>query len=122
MKLIHHVIRFFLRFRYPLSLPEDIAIALGIPLSNFLCFDEVIAHLIHPQMKPSNLEKFMPRTEAEKAFGNALRKESFQNLSLFFYHFNGGWMSFMLQFDEQSRLRRLYIQHKNLRMKHEIPI
>jgi len=122
MKFVDSLFRFFARFRYPISLPEDIAKALGIPLSNFQNFHEIMAQIIDPQTRPLNLEKFMLRGEAEKAFGNALRREHFQHLSLYFYHFNGGWLSFMLQFDEQSRLRRLYVQHKDLDTKHEIAI
>ncbi len=62
------------------------------------------------------------REEAEDVFRTALRKERFSQNSLFSYHFNGGWMEFMLQFDEQSRLRRIYIQHKDLKCKYELPI
>ncbi len=64
----------------------------------------------------------MPREQAEDMFRLAIRKEKFQQNSLFSYHFKGGWVEFVLQFDEQARLRRLYTRHKDLKQKCEIPI
>ena len=64
----------------------------------------------------------MPREQAEETFRLAKRKEKFKQNSLFSYHFKRGWIEFNLQFDEQSRLRRLYICHKDLKRKHEISI
>jgi hypothetical protein len=112
----------FVRFRYPISTPEDVATDLGLNLSNFLTFQEFISHLTNPHHRPTKLSRFMPRDQAEKNFRLALRKEKFQSNSLFSYHFNGGWMEFMLHFDENARLRRLYIRHKDLKQKYEIPI
>lgn len=112
----------FVRFRYPVSLPEDVAGDLGLNVSNSLSFQEFINHLINPHHSPSKLTRFMARDQAEDAFRSALRKERFQQHSLISYHFNGNWMEFVLHFDEQSRLRRLYISHKDLKQKHEIPI
>jgi hypothetical protein len=114
--------RFFLRFRYPVSLPEDVASALGIPLSNSLTFQEFVNCLTQPNCCPTTLTKFMSREKAEEMFHTALRKEHFRHNSLFSYYFNEGWMEFMLQFDEQSRLRRIYIQHKFLEDNFELPI
>jgi hypothetical protein len=64
----------------------------------------------------------MPREEAEAAFQTALRKEKFLHNSLFSYYFNEGWMEFVLQFDEHSRLRRIYIQHKKITQEEGIEI
>lgn len=113
---------FVIRYRYPISLPEDIAKDLGLNVSNFMTFKEFIGCLTDPLLRPAKLTKFMPRERAEELFQTALRKEKFRQNSLFSYHFNGGWMEFMLQFDEQSRLKGIYIHHKDLKNKHEIPI
>lgn len=122
MKILRPFIRLFIRFRYPVSMPEDVAADLGLDISNSLSFKEFIRCLTDPSHRPSKLTRFMPREQAEDIFRLALRKERFQQNSLFSYHFKGGWMEFILQFDEQSRLRRLYIRHKDLKHKHEIGI
>lgn len=114
--------RLLTRLRYPISLPEEVAADLGLTISNTLTFEEFITCLTNPSHPPTKLMRFMPRDEADRLFQTALRKELFKQNSLFSYHFNGGWMEFILQFDEQSRLRRLYIQHKDLKQKYEIPI
>ncbi|WP_039358390.1 hypothetical protein [Candidatus Protochlamydia amoebophila] len=110
------------RIRYPTSLPEEVATDLGINISNTLNFQEFISLLTNPHCRPSKLSRFMPREQAENLFQTAIRKECFKQHSLFFYHFNGGWMEFMLQFDEKARLRRIYIKHKDLKQKYEISI
>lgn len=122
MKFFESFFRLLVRFRYPVSLPEDVARDLGLNLSNFITFPELIKHLIHPGHRPSRLMKLMPREQAESLFQAALRKERFQHNTLFSYHFNGSWLEFVLQFDDQSHLRRLYIRHKDLKQKYEIPI
>lgn len=122
MKLLKPLINLFIRFRYPVSRPEDVAMDLGLNISNSLSFLEFINCLTDPSYRPTKLMRFMPRHQAEDIFRCALRKERFPQNSLFSYHFKGGWMEFMLQFDEQSRLRRLYIRHKTLKQKHEISI
>jgi hypothetical protein len=118
----HPVFRLLLRFRYPVSMPEDVAADLGLSLSNFLTFKEFVNQLTNPHLKPAKLTRFMPREQAEKTFQTAIRKEKFQHNSLFSYYFNEGWMEFVLQFDEQARLRRLYIQHRELKKRVEISI
>jgi hypothetical protein len=122
MKLLKPLQRLFVRFRYPVSMPEDVASDLGLNISNHLTFQEFIEQLTDPNLRPSKLSRYMPRHEAECIFQTALRKERFKHDSLFSYYFNGGWMEFVLQFDEQSRLRRLYIKHKDMKQKYEIPM
>lgn len=122
MKVFEHLSRLFVRFRYPVSLPEDVASDLGLELTNKLSFQEFIDRLTDPRHSPTKLSRFMPRDDAESIFCLAKKKERFKQDSLFSYHFKGGWMEFSLQFDEQSRLRRLYIRHKYLKKKHEIHI
>ncbi len=103
-----------LRFRYPVSLPEEIAEALGVNVTNSSSFHDVLRILCSPSCKPQKLTRFMPREQAERAFFNACRKERFHRNSLYSYYFNEGWVEFVLQFDDQSRLRRIYIQHKEI--------
>ncbi len=122
MNYIKSLVYLFARLRYPVSLPEDVASDLGIPLKNIFSFQELIGSLTNPQQKPAKLCRFMPREQAENIFQSAKRKEKFKQNSLFSYCFKRGWMEFNLQFDDQSRLRRLYIYHKDLKKKHEITI
>jgi hypothetical protein len=112
MRAFDLMYRFFLRFRYPVSVPEDIACALGVDLSCHLTFEEFVNRLQCPNFRPTRLKKYMPRELAEDAFSSALRVDRFGQKSLFSYYFNEGWMEFILQFDEDARLRRIYLQHK----------
>lgn len=116
MKFIDLFSSLVVRFRYPVSLPEDIAKALGLKLSNRVCFDEFVSQLTNPQIRPTKLTKFMPRDLAELAFQNAPRKECFKKNTLCSYYFNEGWLEFALEFDELSRLRRIYIHHRKISM------
>lgn len=113
---------FLLRFRYPVTLPEEIATDLGITLSNFLTFEEFVTKLTCRSCQPKHLQRFMPREAAEAAFQSAQRKERFGRSSLFSYYFHEGWLEFSLTFDEQSRLRRIYVQHKKLSKEQGIEI
>lgn len=123
MTAFDNLCRFLVRFRYPFSIPSDVTAALGIQTSHFITFKKLISRLTNPNCKPATLSKYMPRLLAERAFETtALRKERFQNDSLFSYHINGHWLEFVLHFDDQARLRRLYLSHKDFKEKHEIPI
>ncbi len=102
--------RFLSRFRYPFSLPEDLAFDLGIPLQNKLKFTEVIDFLASPQCCPKTICKYMPRDQAEAAFRRFVKKEHFPYASLFSYHLNRGWVIVMLYFDTSLRLQRLSLQ------------
>lgn len=124
MKWYNSFLQLITRFRHPVSLPEEVAEALGIQFSNLQPFESLFTHLTCPSCTPRRLHKFMLREKAEEAFQHALRKERFHNTSLFYYYFNGHWLEFRLQFDDESMLRRLYVQHR--RIKHdsglEIPL
>jgi len=122
MKLFDPLMRLMVRFRYPVSLPEDIASDLGIPLTNRISFDEILQVLTRPPTPLTKLIRFMPREEAEWHFKTALRKEFFSHNSLFSYYFSEGWVEFLLQYDDHSRLRRVYVRHKSLKRNCEIPI
>ncbi len=110
MLLIESLNRLISRFRYPVSLPEDVAHDLGLYLPNTLNFQEFLHTLSSPHQRPAKLRKFMSRTLAEATFESALKKESFRSCSLFSYYFNKGWLVFALYFDEEARLRRIYLQ------------
>lgn len=114
MSALDSLSRFFSRFRYPFTLPEDIANALGINVSNYVTFDEFMKLLTSPSCNPTKLTKFMPRKKAEGAFKGAQRKEQFTKNTLISYYFPEGWVEFNLEFDGNSELRRVYIQHKQI--------
>lgn len=103
-------------------MPEEVAADLGLNLPNTLSFKQFVNCLLDPSRPPAKLTRFMPRENAECIFRLAKRKEIFQSNSMFSYYFKGGWMEFILQFDGQSRLRRVYIRHKDFKQTHEIPI
>ena len=42
MKIFRPFIHLFIRFRYPVSMPEDVAADLGLDISNSLSFKEFI--------------------------------------------------------------------------------
>lgn len=98
------------RFRYPVSLPQDVALSLGITLTNHMPFQQLLSVCRHCQ--PTRLAKYMSRMDAESAFQCAHRKERFLLNSLYSFYFNEGWLEFELQFDDLSRLRRVYLHHK----------
>ncbi|MFN0065358.1 MAG: hypothetical protein ACKVOH_03890 [Chlamydiales bacterium] len=110
MQIIEEFMRLLSRFRYPVSLPEDIARDLGVCISNSLTFKELIKFLRSPHLRLCKVAKFMPRELAEDNFQSALKKESFKSSSLFSYYFNKGWLVFALYYDENDRLRRLHVQ------------
>lgn len=120
--VIHSLPRLLLRFRYPVALPEDIASALGTTLPNNLTFEEFIQRLSDPTFRSNRLIKFMSRQSAEEAFEKAQHKEHFPMNSLFSYYFHEGWLEFNLQFDNEARLRRLYLQHKKISSERGIEI
>lgn len=64
----------------------------------------------------------MPRSEAEALFISAVKKERFRYESMYSYYFSDSWMEFVLHFDQQSRLRRVYLQHRDLKQEEGIEI
>lgn len=115
MKFFKYVFHLYSRFQYPVSLPEEIAHALGIEATSKLTCDEFVSLLTSPSCHPTRLHKYMARVDAEAAFASAVRKERFTRHSLYSYYFNNGWLGFYMQFDHTSRLRRVYVQHRALK-------
>ena len=114
MKSLQLLRNLLVRFRYPMSLPEDIANALGISLSNALTFDELIQSLVGSACFPQRIQKYMPRHEVEKAFNTAKKCERFGDRTLCSFCFNEGWIEFILKFDSSSKLRRIYLLSKEI--------
>lgn len=114
--------KFLTRFRYPVSLPEDIAQALGVNFSNAQPFKEFVKQLIAPSLKPTTLSKFMMREQAEQVFGNAPLQERFHCSTLVSYYFNEGWLEFILKFDDKGCLRRIYMMHRDIPIEEGIEI
>lgn len=114
MKTWQTILRFVCRFRHQVSLPEEVATALGIPLSNFLSVPQLLERLCHPSCCPTRLMRLMRRPDAEAAFSLARRVERFSRHTLCSFYFNDGWLEFLLQFDDDQKLRRIYIHHKHL--------
>lgn len=105
-KFISH---FTERLRYPVSMPKEVADALGIELAHGKTVEELIRLLIDTKATPRALLKYMKREMAENRFQNAVIRERFNRRTLISYYFSQGWVEFMLQFDEEARLRRLYL-------------
>ncbi len=110
MQIVENLVRLLSRFRYPVSLPEDLAKDLGVKLANTVSFRQLLRELHSSDLRCGRLKRFMARAEAEAIFNSALKKESFKSSSLFSYYFNKSWLVFALYFDETERLRRLYVQ------------
>lgn len=103
------------RLRYPFSLPEDVGNDLGIEEASKWSVEELVSHLTKSGRPLSRLRKMMSRERAEALFSQALRSERFHSQSLFSYYFKEeGWLAFCLHFDRDSRLRRIYLQKKDL--------
>ncbi len=115
MKLTKCISKLFQRIKNPISLPEDIGRDLGIQiLYNELSFQDCIEKLLTCDCESKHLVRLMPREDAEMLFKSAIRKETFRDTSLFSYYIYDGWLAFKLIFDDQNRLRRIYLQHHAL--------
>lgn len=122
MKTWMSVLRFISRFRHQVSLPEDVAMALGVPLSNFVSMPELLQRLCSPNCCPTRLTRLMKRQDAESAFTRALRVERFSRHTRCSYYFKNTWLEFDLQFDEQQLLRRVYLHHKQFHREEGVEI
>lgn len=98
---------FFTRLRYPYSLPEEIAKDLGIPLTNQMPYQRLQTRICKRRWCPTTLYKFMPKEDALEMLSSAYRIDHFGNKEIVSYYFREGWIEFELNFDEESRLRRL---------------
>ncbi len=101
---------FFSHFRYPASLPEDVALDLGVDLPRAPTFCKFIEALSSPHLYSKKLYKLMSKEEVERAFSRALKRENFRSTTLFSYFFTEGWLVLTLYFDENKKLQRLYVQ------------
>lgn len=120
MKMLEHLRRFFARFRYPVSLPEDVASALGISVSNYIAFHQLVSKIC--SCHPPRLKKLMARDEAERAFSTAVSCEKFYDNTVCSFCFTQGRIVFILKFDQEDRLRHIVLQHKMIRSDQGIEI
>ena len=110
--------------KHPISLPEDIGYALSFPVSNFVSTSELLTILKSDGFMPHNLSRFMQREKAELYFHKAITKDYFMDRSIFSYSFHNNFVEFVLEFDADSRLRRLYLRHDSILMQKgkELPL
>lgn len=104
--------KYFARFRYPFSMPEEVGQDIGLDINNQITFNHFINILANPAFHPSRVYKYMSRDEADALFAHAFRSDRFQTKSLFYYYFKQGWVEFEMTFDATGRLRRMLIQNK----------
>lgn len=117
MNKIKEIINFISRLKHPVSQPEDVGKDLGLQmLHNEVTFKECIEYLTHHTFRPQKLTKFMHRETAEEQFKRAIKSERFQSSTLFSYYLYHGWLAFELVFDDENKLRRMYFQHKNMKL------
>lgn len=114
MNLVAGARNLFVRLRYPVSLPQDVGSALGVPVSNSVRFQSFLQFLTSGQCIPTKLVRFMEREKVERAFEKARRKESFHHHTLYSFYFNQGWLEFDVEFDKNAKLRRIYVHHKEI--------
>lgn len=107
--------RLMMRWRHPFCLPEEVLSVLGLESPSLtLSFDELMHFLSSAECQPQNLMRYMSRVDAEAVFSEALKKERFNNETLFSFYFAESWVEFILHFDSESKLRRVYLQYNGL--------
>lgn len=97
------------RLRYPFSMPEDIGEDLGLDITNQLNFESFLQLLCSSSCLPQNLQKYMERDHVEKHFSHAFRTDRFSDKTLVCYYFKQGWIEFELKYDDENRLRRIWL-------------
>ncbi len=114
MKFLDSCLRLFCQFKYPLSLPDEVALAIGMRQANFIPFDLLCKTITPPRDAPKALKKYMNRKEAEKVFKSALSRKFEPLQSHFSYTVDGTTVNFTLHFDQNERLRRLVVQREEI--------
>lgn len=111
------------RIWHPVTLPEEIAGCFGLKVSNFLSVEDLIRVLSKSQCYTTCLSRYMPREIAEAVFRNATTIESFGEKTIISYYFRDGWVEYVLLFDQEDRLRRVYLNHRAIETEGiEIPL
>lgn len=105
---------------YPVSHPNQVLLALGIASKMRLNFRQFLQQIV--TRSPKRLYRRMSRSQSEKVFSNAYKKETFHHMTLISYYFCQGWLEFILEFDPRDNLRRLYVQHRMLNANHSIEL
>lgn len=115
--------RLLIRFRYPGTLPEELARDLGIKLPHRGLLKELVIALMSSLPKSRRLSLHMSRDRAEASFKFAVKKEKFHSTTLFSYYFSEGWLVFTLYFDQEGRLGRLQLQTPfNVSSHYDLPL
>ncbi len=115
MKLFYYLASLCSRWQYPLSSFKEVVDDLGVNVPGNIALKEFVKALTSQHCHLTKLTKFMSRDDAEKVFASAIKKERFSGHSLYSYYFDNQWMGFYLQFDQNSKLRRIYVQHKDFK-------
>jgi hypothetical protein len=115
MRLFYYLAKLYSGWQYRLYSFKEVADDLGVDVPGNIAFEGFVKALTTQYGHSAKLTKFMPRDDAEKVFASAIKKERFSRHSLYSYYFDKDWVGFYLQFDQNSKLRRLYIQHKNFK-------
>ncbi|CRX38044.1 hypothetical protein [Estrella lausannensis] len=111
------------RIWHPVALPEEIAGCFGLKVSNFLSVEDLIGVLCKSQCYTTCLSRYMPREIAESVFRHATSVESFGEKTIISYYFRDGWVEYVLLFDQEDRLRRIYLYHRAIEKEGiEIPL
>ncbi|MCB1181343.1 MAG: hypothetical protein KDK55_04905 [Chlamydiia bacterium] len=104
------LLRLLSRFRYPASLPEEVASDLGLFIPNTISFKDFMSFLRSNHCCPTTLKRGMDRFDAERVFSSPLKKEIFSSRTLLSYYFAKGWLVITLFFDEGGQLTRAQVQ------------
>jgi hypothetical protein len=108
------LMKFLARIWYPVALPEDLAEVFEIEISNFVPYPKLLETISGCQLHSHRLAKYMPRKLAESVFRHATCVETFKDKSIASYYFHEGWIEFVLYFDQDGALRRIYLLHKEI--------
>lgn len=106
--------RFFLRFKYPIILPEEVARTLEINAPINLTVDELIVCLTSGSQSSPLLVSHAKRETLEKCFSNAQQLEKFGRKTLISYYFSEGWLELSLEFDAHDTLSRAFVIHQKI--------
>jgi hypothetical protein len=115
MKIFKFVLKFFVDNQVDHLLPDELLKTLGLDLEGKSSIEDFVEKLNHSKSLHVKLKKFMTRREVENTFLSAEKKEHFSRHSLYSYYFSKGWLGFFVSFDQDLKLRRVYLQYKSLR-------
>jgi hypothetical protein len=122
MKFFKFALKFFIGNDVNHLLPDELLKTLGLDLKGNSSIEDLLEKLNHSKSLHIKLKKFMTKREVENAFISAEKKEHFSRHSLYSYYFSKGWVGFFVSFDQDLKLRRVYLQYKSLRYQDTIEL